>query len=338
MNRRISGTILFLIAVVCILLYEIFWAANTFEGDRFITVSKGENFQQVSDSLDHAGIIRNKMLADIAGRISGYTTRMQIGKYRFKSGMSNLDILKDIRFGSTVEMIVISLPEGLRPERQDHLLVKYLGIDSIRFITLVHDSSFIHQLGIESTSLIGYLSPMTYKFYWQTDESEIIKELVKQFKNMFDSSMLATMKARGLSMNEVLTMASIIEMETSIDSERAAIDGVYYNRLRKGMRLQADPTVEFILDGGPRRLAISDLDRDSPYNTYRHEGLPPGPINSPGKASILAALHPLRHKFLFFVATGFGGHRFSKTFSEHRRAIKEFHRVREERQAIKEIN
>ncbi len=337
MKRRILAVILFLLGIAFILTYQIFWASNTFEGDRFIIVSKGENFQQVLDSLDHAGIIRSKKLADLAGRISGYTTKMQIGKYRFKSGMSNFDILKDIRFGSTVELIIVSIPEGLRPERQAHLLAKNLGIDSVRFMTLVHDTSFIHQLGIESNSLIGYLTPMTYKFYWQSDESDIIKELVKQFTIMFDSSMRATMNVKRLSMNEVLTVASIVEMETSIDSERAVIAGVYYNRLQKGMRLQADPTVEFILGGGARRLALSDLDRESPYNTYRHDGLPPGPINSPGKASILAALHPARHKFFFFVATGLGGHRFSKTFSEHLHAIQKFHRVREFRQDIKEL-
>lgn len=337
MKRRILTVVFFILGMALLLMYEIFWASNTFDGDRFIIVSKGENFQQVLDSLDRAGIIRSKKLADLAGRISGYTTKMQIGKYRFKSGMSNFDILKDIRFGSTVELIIVSIPEGLRPERQAHLLAKSLGIDSTQFMTLVHDTSFIHQLGIESNSLIGYLAPMTYKFYWQSDESDIIKGLVKQFTNMFDSSMRATMNAKGLSMNEIMTIASIVEMETSIDSERAVIAGVYYNRLRKGMRLQADPTVEFILGGGARRLTLSDLDRESPYNTYRHDGLPPGPINSPGKASILAALHPARHKFLFFVATGLGGHRFSKTFSEHLHAIQKFHRVREFRQDIKEL-
>ncbi|HUL44328.1 MAG TPA: endolytic transglycosylase MltG [Bacteroidota bacterium] len=329
----IAGVVLLLMLGVA---YEIFWAPNWFDGDRFITVSKGENFRQVVDSLESAEIIRSRLLVDAAGRLSGYTTKMQIGKYRFKSGMSNLAILTDLRQGTTTELIIVTVPPGMKPTRLAHLLFKHLGIDSSRFLGLVNDSSFVHRLGIPANSLIGYLTPMTYKFYWQTDEESIAKELVTQFWGVFDSSLRATAASKGLTMNEVLTMASIVENETSIDSERAMIAGVYYNRLRRNMRLQADPTVEFLLDDGPRKLAYSDLDRDSPYNTYRHEGLPPGPINSPGRASILAALYPDHHKYLFFVATGYGGHHFSRTFSQHQKAIRQYRRVKEEQEEAKE--
>ncbi|MBI1806298.1 MAG: endolytic transglycosylase MltG [Ignavibacteria bacterium] len=326
----------FLAVVGGIIIYEILWAPNTFDGDRFITVSRGETFKQVIDSLEHAGVIRNRVLFDIAGRLRGLTTTMQIGKYRFKTGMSNSEILRDIHLGTTTELITIHIPEGVRASRQAHIFARSLGIDSARFMYLVNDSSFAHSIGASSNSLTGYLTPNTYTFYWQTDEEEIIKTQVSEFWKIFDDTLRERASDLGLSVNEILTMASIIELETSIDSERAVIAGVYYNRLRKHMRLQADPTVQFILDDGPRRLHYSDLDRESAYNTYLHPGLPPSPINNPGDASILAALYPTRHKYLFFVANGWGGHKFSQTFSEHKRAIQNYRKFREVQQVLRE--
>src|SRR5690349_4964069 len=237
--------------------YAVFYLPNSFDGDRLITVSKGESFRQVLDSLEHAGILRSRTLIDAAGRLSGYTTRMQIGRYRFRSGMSNLDILRDIRYGETAELIRVTIYEGLRPAAQAHLLALHLGIDSSRFMALVGDSVLAHRLGADAPSLIGYLMPMTYSFYWQTDEEEIVREMVSRFWLMYDSSLRAQTYERGMSINDVLTMASIVERETSVDSERAIIAGVYYNRLRIGMRLQADPTVQFAMDAW-RAIGRSD--------------------------------------------------------------------------------
>lgn len=336
MIRRLLIGLGVLVVLALFAFYEILWAPNSFDGDRFIHVSKGENFPQVIDSLENAGIIRSRLLFDIAGRILESTTKMQIGKYRFKSGMSNHEILEDIRWGRTAEAIAIAIPEGLRATRQARLLARRLGIDSTRFVALVHDSGFARSLGVADTSLMGYLMPNTYKFYWQADEADIIRELVGEFWKIFNDTLRARCVQQGLSMREVLTMASIIEVESSIDSERSVIAGVYYNRLKKGMPLQADPTIEYILDDGPRRLHFSDLSLESAYNTYLHRGLPPGPINNPGRASIVAALYPAKHKYLYFVARGGGGHTFSKTFNEHVRAARRYRKMLEEQQAAKE--
>jgi len=336
MKRRIYIWLSIFIGGILLFLYVILWAPNIFDGDRIVIVSKGENFQQVTDSLQRAGVIRNRLLFDIAGRLLGSTTKLQIGKYRFKSGASNRDIVENIRYGKTVELITIVIPEGLRTTTQAKIFARELGIDSARFMDLVNYENFTRNLGVESSSLMGYLIPKTYKFYWQTDESDIIKELVKEFWKEFDSSMIHQMNRRKMTMNELLTIASIIELETAIDSERAIVAGVYYNRLQRRMRLQADPTVQFALGGTPHRLRYSDLEYDSPYNTYKNYGLPPGPINNPGKTSILAALYPSRHKYLYFVATGEGGHRFSTNFNDHRRAIRQYQKTREERKATKE--
>jgi len=335
-TKRVPGILAALVAVGIVLAYEILWAPNSFENDRFVKVSKGENFLQIMDSLDREGVIRSRLLFDAAGRVLGLTTKMQIGKYRFRSGMSNKEILEDIRFGKTIEAITVTIPEGLKASRQARILSHALGIDSLRFVTLVYDSNLARSLGAQNGSLEGYLMPDTYRLYWQMDEEEIIRDEVDEFWKFLNDSLKLRVQSTGWPLNDILAMASIVEAETSIDSERAVIAGVYYNRLEKRMRLEADPTVQFILEDGPRRLKLSDLHRRSVYNTYRHTGLPPGPINSPGRASIHAALHPVRHKYLFFVANGQGGHTFTRTYTQHRRAVQRFRKYREERDALKE--
>jgi len=329
----ISGLLLVLIASG---LWVVVWAPNLFEGDRFIIVSKGESFASVVDSLDHAGIIWSRTTFQLAGRILDLTTKMQIGKYRFRSGMSNHEILEDLRGGNTIEMISVTIPEGLRATRQAHIFVRQLGIDSTRFMELVYDQSFCHELGIEAPSLEGYLMPNTYKVYWQSDEKDLLKRMVGQFWTVFDSSMQLRSERRGMSISEVLTIASIVEGETHIDSERAVIAGVYYNRIHRRMPLQADPTIQYLLQEGPRPLHRSDLQIPSPYNTYLHYGLPPGPVNNPGRAAIVAALYPVRHKFLYFVANGAGGHTFSRSYDQHLRAIRQYLKRREEQRASRE--
>jgi UPF0755 protein len=334
--RKLGYGFLGFVVLLFIGMWLILWAPNTFDGDRFIHVSKGENFRQVEDSLEHAGIIRSTFLFKIAGKLTGWTTRMQIGKYRFRSGMSNLEILNDIRTGSTIEMIQVSIAEGLRASRQASILSRRIGIDSARFMALVHDTAFVRSLGIDAPSLEGYLMPMTYRFYWQANEDDIIRMFVTEFNKVYTDTLRKRAQKLGLTVNEVLTMASIIENETAVDTERAMIAGVYYNRLKKNMRLQADPTVQYALQEHPHRLHYSDLATESAYNTYRHEGLPPGPINNPGKQSIIAALYPDKHRFLFFVANGIGGHTFTKTYNDHLRAVQKYRRVREEQRAAKE--
>lgn len=314
-----------------IMLYYILWAPNQFDGERVITISKGESFSSVVNSLENAGAIRSRLTFEIAGRLLGLTTKMQIGRYRFKGGMSNSEILDDLHYGRSVELITVSIPEGLKATRQAKILQRDIGIDSSRFVQLVFDSNFTRSLNINSSSLEGYLMPNTYQFYWQPDEEFVIKRLVDEFWNVVNDTLLRRIEHVGMTLNEVLTLASIVEGETKVDSERAIIAGVYLNRLRKRIPLQADPTIQYILEDGPRRLKRSDLQRESPYNTYRHYGLPPGPINNPGRDAILAVLYPRAHRYYYFVATGQGGHTFSSTYSEHQRAARKYWKYLEKR-------
>lgn len=317
-----------LAVLLLLLFYEILWAPNTFEGERVITISRGDTFREIEDTLITAGVVRSRLLFNLAARLHGSTRKMQIGKYRFTSGMSNSRILEDIEYGRSAELVTVAVPEGMRMTRVAGLLGRNLGLDSAKIVSLSSDVRFIDRVGLDVPTLEGYLFPSTYRFYWQEDEDVVVSTLAGAFMNFFSDSLAGVARQRGMDVHEIITLASIIEAETSVDSERVTIAGVYWNRLKKRMRLQADPTVQYILEDGPRRLTHADLQRSSPYNTYRNYGLPPGPINNPGRQSILAALDPEKHGYYFFVATGDGGHTFSRTYAEHLRAVRKFFRRR----------
>ena len=320
---------LFVVALIgFLLLYQILWAPNKFDGDRVVAISKGISFARVADSLEVAGVIRNRKLFDLAGEVLGMTRQMHIGKYLFHSGMSNREILADLSTGKSAFLVPVIIREGLRVRTHARIFARDVGIDSARFAQLAFNPGFVRSLGIEANSLEGYLLPDTYLFAWQTDEEQIIRRMVEGFQRFYTDSLRRRERELGMTTNKVLALASIVEGEAILDSERTIIAGVYLNRLKKRMRLQADPTVQYIIQNGPRRLLYEDLRIESPYNTYRNYGLPPAPINNPGRASILAALYPGKHSFLYFVANGKGGHTFTRTYSDHQRAVSRFRRIR----------
>jgi UPF0755 protein len=181
---------------------------------------------------------------------------------------------------------------------------------------------------VEAQTLEGYLFPETYKFSLAMAERQVVRLMVDHFFGILDSRMRRRARDMGMSVHEVVTMASIIEGEAVLDHERPLISAVYHNRLQKRMRLQADPTVQYAIPDGPRRLFNRDYRIDSPYNTYRHYGLPPGPIMSPGEASIRAAVDPAEVGYLYFVAQGDGSHIFSRTMQEHEAAKRKTRRAR----------
>ena len=298
---------------------------------RVVTIPKGASFHSVVDSLVSSQVIRNRWSFQIAGRLLGYTKIIKTGKYLFISGQSNLDILKDIRVGKSRMIIPVTIPEGWRMEQMARRYKREIGIDAEKFLAWCHDSSFIHDRGIQGKSLEGYLMPDTYAFYWQADEREILERMLDGFKHFYNDTLLERQHGLKASQQEILTLASIVEAESSIGDERPVIAGVYWNRLKKRMRLEADPTVQYALGEG-KKLNRQDLEFDSPYNTYRHYGLPPGPINNPGKSSIRAVLFPQQNDYLYFVATGVGGHRFANKFVDHQKNIMKYHRMRRELQ------
>jgi UPF0755 protein len=330
LSRRRIRTLAALVALAIagVAVYGIFNDPNNFtnEPQKIFFVSRGETFASVVDSLEAHGIIRSRALFVFVGKVMGGTTRIQTGKYIFGTGISNLDLWNSLRGAINTELIPVTIPEGLRARGHARVLAETIGIDSAEFMRLVYDESFTHSLGITSHSLEGYLMPDTYHFYWQPPEKEVIIRMVEQFNMFYDDSLRARAKDLAWTTNQVMTLASIVEGEAVLKSEMRRISGVYHNRLRKGMRLQADPTIQYMIEDGPRRVLYADLLIDNPYNTYRRPGLPPGPVNNPGRGAILASLFPEKHRFIFFVANGRGGHWFTTNYGDHMRHVRQYRR------------
>tara|TARA_B100000700_G_scaffold227303_1_gene250917 strand:- start:111 stop:770 length:660 start_codon:yes stop_codon:yes gene_type:complete len=203
-----------------------------------------------------------------------------------------------------------------------------LSIPSQEIDALCKNTEFLLSYGITGGIIEGYLFPDTYFFSENSSAKNVIGTLLKEGERFWTPSKLLRAKKLGFTKHEIITLASIIEGEAVHNEERAIISAVYHNRLKKNMKLQADPTIQFILDDKPRRLLNKDLKVDSPYNTYLYHGLPPGPINSPGEKSIIAALYPEKNDYLFFVATGNGYHSFSKNERQHNIAKQKLQKLR----------
>jgi UPF0755 protein len=294
-----------------------------------LKIKWGSSFDQVLDLLLEKGVIQNKAKLTLAAKILGWRDKLKAGRYEISGSISSYRLLKLLVDGK-VAIDWVTIPEGKSARQIASILKKEIEIDSTRFMQLVNDSAYTRKLGIEASSLEGFLFPETYGFHWGMKPAAVISILVNQFKEHFDDSLKVRANELGLTVLEVVTLASIIEGEAVIESERPLISAVYHNRLKRGMLLQADPTIQYILEDGPRRVLKRDLEIDSPYNTYKYPGLPPGPINNPGLSSIKASLYPAHVKYLYFVAKGDGSHVFSVTLREHLRAKSQFDKYRRE--------
>ena len=293
-----------------------------------IEIPGGANFRQVADTLVSAGLLKHRDLFLVLGKLSGKEKNMQAGRFTIPGGLSTWQLLNYMETAA-VSRYKATLPEGILSYKMGAILEKSIGIDSAKFVSLVHDSAFVDKFLPDAASLEGYLMPETYQFEWKTPEEQIIRHLASNTLSIFEpDSVQQRMLQMGMTSLEIITLASIIEGEVVVDSERVVVSSLYHNRLRLGWPLQADPTVQYAIPGPPRRLLHRDLEIDSPYNTYKYAGLPPGPINNPGKNSIYAALYPAETPYLYMVAIGDGRHKFSKTLREHNRWHTKFNEVR----------
>jgi len=294
-----------------------------------VKIPKGSTLQIIADSLKNKGLIEDTELFKIWIMSLGKEKDIKAGHFEIPIGLNYAQLAKYLS-KAKAKQIKVTLLEGWQVEEIALELKNEIGIDADVFIELTKDTAFIQQFGFESNTLEGYLLPDTYYFYWGISEKPIISMLVNSCLAIFDSTAQVQIDKMKMNRHKILTLASIIEGEAILDEERTTISSVYHNRLNKRMKLQADPTIQYILDGPPRRLLFKDLEIDSPYNTYKYYGLPPAPINNPGENSILAAIYPEKTKYLFFVATGDGSHSFSNTATEHARAKAKFNKVRRE--------
>jgi len=320
---------LIVVSAAAAILWMLF-APNTFTEPavRTLYVSRGESFPHVVDSLAASGIIRSRKAFVLTARLVGGASAIKVGKYVLRSGVSNYRIMSMLVSGRDAESISVTVPPGLTARAQARLYARELGCDSAKFMALAFDPSFVSSLDVDAPTLEGYLMPETYAFAWNQEEGAVLRAMVWQFQRFYDDSLRSRERVWGWSTRQVLTMASIVEGESKLAEERAVISGVYHNRLRKRMPMQADPTIQYIIPDGPRRLLYDDLRINNPYNTYRFAGLPPGPVNNPGREAILAALFPQQNSYLYFVANGQGGHRFAGSYETHLRNVRLYRRHR----------
>ncbi len=284
-----------------------------------VHVPAGSSYKQCLVILKDQGIIKNDSALLLLGKLNNIDTRIRAGYYNLSTAMSPWEIFSRLKNGRIVEHTV-RMTEGSDLQKLQPKLTDAGLVDEDSW-GLVYDSAFLASLAIGAPSLEGYLYPDTYRFAKGADPEDIFRIMVNRMRQKFDQPLRERAEELGMSENEVLALASIIEREAGVDSERTQISAVYHNRLTKGMKLQADPTVHYGTERFGLRIRSKDLSKKTEYNTYAIKGLPPGPIASPGIKSIKAALYPADVDHLFFVSKNDGTHYFSNTGKEHLKAV-----------------
>jgi UPF0755 protein len=314
---------------------SIFWSSGRATGETVVfAVDEGASLRRVARDLEAEGLIRSTWTLRIWARLKNQERSVRSGEYELRPGQSVASMLEALVAGPLITHAV-TLPEGWTRQKAVARLAARLDLDAAALdsLCLAPPGPWRQRLGLApGQSLEGYLLPETYRFAIGVSARSVLATLVAAFDAAFDDSMQVRSAEIGMSVHEVVTLASIVEAEAVIDRERPAVAAVYHNRMEKGWRLEADPTVAYALDKLGERLSFRDLEVDSEYNTYRYAGLPPGPINSPGIASLRAVLWPEPDfDAMYFVADGQGGHRFSRTWDEHQAAVRDYRAIQRAR-------
>lgn len=290
-----------------------------------IVINRGESLTSIADKLKNEGLIQNISLFKFFSYLSGNPRSLQAGRYTFDVSNSYYSIISKLANGKGDKLVKIYLYGGIsnigisRRLSSENVLID----DSLTY--LARDKNFLDSIGFEGDDITGYLLAGEQEFFVNSNSRDVLTTLYNSFRKFYSDSMEAGVKKSGYNLHQIITLASIVDAETNRKEEMKRIAGVYLNRLRIGMKLQADPTIQFLLPDAPRRLTYKDLAINSPYNTYIYYGLPPGPISNPGRDAILAVLNPEKHNYLFFVADSTGKHNFTTNFNDHARLAKKYH-------------
>ena len=292
-------------------------------GTVFVTVPTGASFREVAELLAEAGVVSDPEAFRLMARVRNATRQIQAGEYEIRTPVAPPDLL-DLLVRGAVRLHSLTVPEGYAV-RQIAAVVEEAGIGTRgAFIEMATTPEVPALYGVEAGTMEGYLFPDTYRYSRGTTRDDLLAMMVRRFMDVFDESFRWRAREAGLTVHEVVTLASIVEKETGVGSERPRIASVFLNRLYRGMRLQADPTVIYGIPDFNGNITRRDLRTPTPYNTYVIDGLPPGPICSPGEDSLRAVLWPEETGYLYFVSQNDGTHKFSRTYSEHLRAVREF--------------
>jgi UPF0755 protein len=286
-----------------------------------VTIPNGASMAVAADSLERAGVIGSPRMFRIYAKLRGGDRGIKAGTYELRRDASWEFVLDALRSGRGV-VNAVTIPEGYTLRQTEALLVARLGVpaDSVR--AAVRDTALLRRLDVPTPHVEGYLFPDTYFFSPGTSARAAIQTMVRRFEQRWKPEWTARLDTLALTRHSLLTLASIVEREAKLHNERPVIAAVYWNRLRRGMRLEADPTVQYALPEYQSRLLYRHLNVNSPYNTYRNRGLPPGPIGAPGAASIEATLYPANVPYLYFVAYPDGHHEFRLRLQEHQVAAR----------------
>ena len=318
-------------SLVALKVFRLVFGLNLSEKEPYyvLYIPSGSNYDTVLNRLE-----RDTVLKDIRGfewlaHKLKYPENVKPGRYILHKEMTNKDIVKKLRSGRQ-DPVDIFFNKYRRKEDLAGFVSKRLEVDSARLVMLLNDPVFLSQYQLNPENAIAIFLSDKYEFFWTTDANRLIERMHEEYKKYWNSDRVEKAEELGLTPGEVITLASIVEEETNIHAEKTRMAGVYLNRIRKGMRLEADPTVKFaIQDFEVRRVLKRHLTFNSPYNTYVVTGLPPGPICSPSKKSIEAVLNAEDHDYIFFCAKDdfSGAHAFAKTYAEHQENARRFQRA-----------
>jgi UPF0755 protein len=294
--------------------------------EQFIDIPSGASTKAIGEQLISAGVVRDTLTFRIALWMSGKARTLKAGEYRFDAPMSAVDVIEKLARGE-VHIIQVTFPEGLAIADMAGIFESHGLGAAAAFIKAAQDVSLVAAFDPSAGNLEGYLFPETYALTRRADASQLVRLMVARFGQLFTPELRHAAAAQGLSVRAAVTLASIVEKETAAPAERPLIAAVYRNRLKIGMPLQCDPTVIYALQRHGKftgNLRREDLNFDSPYNTYRYAGLPPGPIAAPGQASLDAAVRPAAVDYLYFVSRNDGSHAFARTLEEHNRNVQKY--------------
>lgn len=323
-------------AVLCLLLAAVpgyragqyYWGRATL-AEAVVVVPTGSDFSGLTDSLQESGALKNPALFDKLARSRELDSTVRPGRYQLQAGMSYAALINMFKSGRQSPVRVTF--NNLRSvDRLSGILSRKLEPDSLAFLAALRNDSLVGALGFDSHSLLGLFLPNTYEFYWTTTPEEFMRRMKKEYDRFWTDERSAKLTRSGLNRQQAITLASIVYEETKKTEEMPRVAGVYVNRLRRGMPLQADPTVKYALgDFALRRVLLRHLEVDSPYNTYKYPGLPPGPICMPSIAALESVLDFEEHDYVYFCAKDdlSGAHNFARTLAEHNRNAQAYSRA-----------
>ncbi|MCX7919564.1 MAG: endolytic transglycosylase MltG [bacterium] len=326
-NKIILAIIIFLLLDILIILYiNIYTPYDSKYYSRTVIIPPKTSTYGIALLLERAELINSPLLFVLYVKLGGASKSLKAGNYQLDSQMSLAEIVNRLQVGAEATGSMVTIPEGYNLEQIANLLQSRAIVTATDFIAAAQSPEYLARYRISRNNLEGYLFPDTYRFYPNIPAKKAIDLMLVEFDKQVIPLYENAKKHTKFSLDQIITLASLIEKETGGESEKKLISAVFHNRLKRGMPLQCDPTIRYIVKKPTELLTKEDMQVESPYNTYLHRGLPPGPICNPGLSSIEAALHPDPSGYLYFVSRNDGTHEFSYTLQQHNIAVLKYQR------------